>query len=206
MFCLAGQKNSRSQNTPLLVISHSDYDRVLDILFPKDDPDTGKTIWLMVLRFKPNSSGESQIVIRRFIEGWNVTEYQSAEGSIYKRLNLLLGRAGKATPEDMAKLIKIRKRSTSFSLNEINQLLEGFFETLSLSKSILKEQSQEFDKTGGEETILLHGTIYEVKYSQGLNSLSLKLYDSELDEFNVTGKLPLVQWMNVLRLAVKSHR
>src|SRR2546423_9389076 len=47
------------------VVSEETYNRVLDILFPRQSPASSKTVWIFVLRFKPSSNSESQIVIRR---------------------------------------------------------------------------------------------------------------------------------------------
>ena len=45
------------------VVSPGNYNRVLDILFPRDD--STKNIFAIVLRFEPSFHPESQIIIRR---------------------------------------------------------------------------------------------------------------------------------------------
>src|SRR4051812_10414618 len=63
-----------------LIVSSETYNRVLDIVFPKQISDDEKTDWTLTLRFMPHSEPESQIVIRKSVSQFTVVEYRSANG------------------------------------------------------------------------------------------------------------------------------
>src|ERR1700692_4556408 len=74
-------QESRAKSYKL--ISHETHDRVLEILFPRDDL---KGIYWFVLRFKPSFEPESQIVIKRGVNKAEVLEYTSLSGNMYSEL------------------------------------------------------------------------------------------------------------------------
>ena len=181
------------------VISPETYNRVLDILFPREDPDPSKTVFVFVLRFKPHSQPESQIVIRRGTDKVEVVEYTSLDGDIYVRLNESLERTGREDAVEMAKAIRIKRREISVPYTQIKQWYTAFFDSLASGTKPLREKGEEFDKTGGSETIFLHGGFYDLWYRQRLNQMSFSLYDVDVDDPRSSGELKLVQWMNAVR-------
>src|SRR5436190_16934504 len=68
------------------VVSWETYLKVLDAVFPRNDPDTSKTIFEFVLRFRPSFHGTSQIVIRNRGDKTEVIEYTSPDGNIFDKL------------------------------------------------------------------------------------------------------------------------
>lgn len=181
------------------IVSQQTYDSVLDILFPRNDPDPGKTVFAFVLRFKPHSQPESQIVIRRGVDKVTVVEYKSLDGDIYVKLNESLERTGREDPVEMAKAIKIKRREISVPYALIKQWYAGFFDSLANGTKPLRQKGEEFDNTGGSETIFLHGGVYALWYQQRLNQMSFSLYDVDVDNPNSSGELMLVRWMNSVR-------
>lgn len=178
------------------VISQETYNQVLDIVFPRNGPrgDYG-----VVLRFKPSSGAESQIVINRGLEKTEVVEYVSASGNIYSKLNALKLKNGNENVEELARSIEVRKRSISASPGQVKQWHADFVESLRESLLAFQKRSEAFAKTGSI-SVALDGTFYDVWYGQGINEMSLSLYDEEVSDQKVTGELKTVQWMNAVRL------
>lgn len=184
------------------VVSRETYNRVLEILFPRDDPDPSKTVLELVLRFRPSFQSTSQMIIRRRIDKVEVVEYTSLDGNIYSKLNETLARGGKEDAVEMAKSIRIKRREISVPYTHAKRWYASFFDSLASTTKTLRESGQEFDKTGGNETILLDGTIYDLWYEQRLNKMSFSLYDVEVDTPGADGEFKLVQWMNAVRREV----
>jgi len=53
---------------------------------------------------------------------------------------------------------------------------------------------------------LLDGTTYDIWYKEGLNEISLSLYDVEVDTPGSDGELKLAQWMNSIRREVAKSK
>jgi hypothetical protein len=77
----------------------------------------------------------------------------------------------------------------------------ALFESLAGSARTLRAAGDEFDKTGGE-SFVLDGTLYELRYEQGLNRMAFTLYDVEVDKPSSDGEFKLVRWMNAVRREV----
>jgi hypothetical protein len=187
------------------IIESDTYDRVLDILFPHQDPVSGPTLWKMVLRFKPSSKPEVQIVIRQSGNkkpGFEVIEYKSPEGSIYNQLNRAVARGEKADAVQLAKSIKIAQRKIPITRAQARQWYETFFTSYISTTRKLKAELKNLETTGSE-SIAIHGTFYEIWHQQGMQQTTLTLYDFDLADQRPSGEYKLVQWMNSVRLAVE---
>ena len=186
------------------VVSPETYNRVLEILFPRNDPDPGKTIFAFVLRFKPSFQPELQIIIRRRLDKVEVVEYTSLNGNIYSKLDDVMAHGGKEDAVEMAKLIKVRRRSIAVPYAQVKQWHMSLLDSVGESLKAFKEKSEEYDR--GTVTLALDGTAYDLWYEQGLNKMAFSLYDEEINDLRSTGDFKLVQWMNsVRREVVKSN-
>lgn len=187
------------------VIRLETYKRVLDLLFSRDEPTSRGSLWTLVLRFMPSSRPESQIIIRRDVDrnlGVEVIRYTSPDGSIYNQLNLALAKGVKDDPAEMAKSIKVIRKKVNISDAKAGQWHASFFESLTGTTKTLSQMLLEAEKTG-VESLVMHGTFYELWYEQGLKEMSFNLYDSEIDKLGFNGEFKLVQWMNSLRREVE---
>jgi len=182
----------------LSVISCETYDRVLDILFPRDVPDPSKTVFKIILRFHPHAQPESQIVIRRGVEKVEVLEYLSLDGNIYRKLNEALAHGSKENAVEMAKSIKVRKRLINVPYSQVKQWHVGLLESIAISTKVFKERSHEFDDMGSE-TVMLDGAFYDLWYEQRLSKMSFAIYDADVDHHISNDEFKLVQWMNTVR-------
>ena len=198
----AQQSTSKSHR----VVSRETYSRVLDILFPREDPNPSETIFQFILRFRPSFQLTSQIVIRRRLDKVQVVEYSSMDGNVYSKLNEALARGSKEDAVELAKLIRVQRKEISVPHAEIKRWYTSFFDSLNSTTTTLQQRGEEFDKKGGSESILLDGTIYDLWYEQRLTSLSFNLYGVEIDSPGGDGDFKLVQWMNSIRRDVQKRK
>ena len=197
-----GPHQQHSAERTYRVVRPETYDRVLDVLFPRDDPDPGKTIFSFTLRFKPNNGPESQIVITRGVDKVEAIVYTPDEGAVYSRLNAALARGAREDAEQMAKAFKAKRSPVGVTLAQVRKWQASFFDSLAVTNSRLREMGSEFDRSG-HESVLSHGAEYELWYSQSLNQMSFSLYDVELNDARSGAMFRLVQWMSAVRRDVE---
>jgi hypothetical protein len=179
-------------------VSTETYNRVLDMLFPRDD--STKKIFAIVVRFEPSFQPESQITIKKGLDKAEVIEYTSLSGNIYSKLNSVIAHGGKEDVVEMAKLIKVRRRAIEVPYAQIKQWHANFLVSIGGSLDAFNEKIEDYDT--GTSTITLDGTFYNLWYKQISNEISFRLYDEEVDDSHSTGDLKLVQWMNTVRREV----
>lgn len=180
-------------------VSREIYDRVLDILFPRDEPASN---YCIILRFRPSLHPESQVVIRKNLDKVEVIEYISLSGNIYSKLDELMSHGGKEDAVEMAKLIKVHRRSIQVPNAQANQWHTNFLESLGELVKTFRKRSDEFDKAGTID-VVLHGTFYDLWYSQDVSEMSFSFYDEEVSDQQPNGILKTVQWMNAVRRDVE---
>jgi hypothetical protein len=145
---------------------------------------------------------ESQIVIKGGGDKVEVLEYTSLSGNIYGKLNNLIAQGSKEDAAELAKFIKVRRRTIEVPYAQVRQWHAGFLDGLEeLSKSF-KEQTEQLDKESSI-TVVLDGTLYEIWYSQGVSKTSFSVWDEEVSERQPNGRLRVVQWMNAIRRDVE---
>jgi hypothetical protein len=204
---VTGQSNS-SQDKPqgvYPVVSWETYNRILDMVFPRDDLDTSKTVFEFVLRFEPSFHSTSQVVVRKRLDRIEVVEYTSPDGNIFDKLNELLDRAGKEDAVAMAKSIRVKRREIAISDTQIKRWYATFFDSLVVTTKSVRAKGEKSDKSH-TATFVLDGTTYNVWYKQNLETFSLSLYDVEVDTPGSDGELKLVQWMNSIRREVAKSK
>ncbi len=184
------------------VVSQKTYDRVLDILFPRQPSTLEYVDFSIAIRFHPSFAPKSQIVISKFKNKVEVTEYKSLNGNISDNLNQILAKNCKEDAEAMAKQIKIEKKTKVVSLAKVNEWHNNFLTSLGDSLNVIKQRSRKFDETG-EVTVILDGVTYQLWYENNSNKIELSFYDEEIDDSSITGDSPVVQWMNKVRLELQ---
>jgi hypothetical protein len=187
------------------VVSRETYNRVLDMVFPRDDPDTSKTIFEFILRFRPSFHSTSQVLIRKRVDRIEVVEYTSPDGNIFDKLNDMLDRGRKEDAVALAKSIRVKRREINVTDTQIKRWYATFFDGLAATEKTLNERGEQSDKTRTLK-VILDGTTYDVWYKQSLNELSLSLYDVEVETSASDGELKLVQWMNSIRREVTKSK
>lgn len=184
------------------VIRQKIYEQVLDIVFSKDKPDLALTVFSFTLRFRPNDGPESQIVITRGVDKIEVVEHRPAEGGVYSKLNQALARGGREDAAELAKAIEVKRRSAKVSPEQVRKWQASFFESLNATNDKLREKGSEFDRSG-HESVLSHGSQYDIWYEQSLNRMAFSLYDVDPDQMRSGAVFRLVEWMNSVRRDVE---
>lgn len=199
-------QNSQTKSYP--VIELEKYNRVLDILFSRQQPASRGSLWTIVLRFRPSSKPESQIIIRRDVDrnlGVEVIEYTSPDGSIYDQLNKALERGGKDDVTQTAKSIRVARRKLNVADAKAQDWYAAFFDNLASTTKVLRRALEKADKTGAE-SLVLHGAVYDLWYEQGINQMSFSFYDVDVDNRHSDGESMLVRWMNAVRKDVEKQK
>lgn len=198
-----------SQNSPAVpenrlksyrVVSPETYNRVLDEVFPRDDSG----LFVIVLRFQPNFQAESQIIIRRELDKAEVIEYTSLGGNIYRQLNDVISHGGKEDAGEMAKLIKVKKRSIRVPLAQVKEWHSTFLASIGESLKTFTEKIKE--DASGTSSIALDGTFYGIWYRQIGGEMSFRLYDQAVEVPRLTGDFKLVQWMTAMRRDIAQRK
>jgi hypothetical protein len=193
------------QTTTRPIIDEKTYSSVLDIVFPRDEPSPDGNVWAIVLRFRPNSTPESQIVISRRLNKVKVVEYMPADGSIYARLNVALERGGKRDAAELAQSIRVSRREVSIPQVEVKRWYVTLFDSISGTTRTLREALELADSTGAE-SFVLHGSVYDLWYTQGLHRMSFNLYDIDIADARSSTEFKIVQWMNSVRREVQKRK
>lgn len=186
-------------------VSDETYNRVLDIVFSSEDSNSREIIYSFILRFKPYSQPESQIVIRKRIKSIEITEFRSESGIIFNKLNGYLKQYKMEDAVEMAKTIKISQRKFIVSNDKFKKWYDDFFESVKNTNKILKTKGEEFDKTGSE-TVLLDGGNYSLRYKQRLNKISFDLYDVDIADIADGTDYDLTKWMFAVSREIQNFK
>lgn len=187
-------------------ITDETYDRVLDLLFSEPDATPHRTVYSFELRFRPYSEPESQITIRKKVDRIEIIEFVSDSGIISNKLREYLTKFND-DPTNLAKSVRIRKRMLSLKTNsQLKAWHDSFFLRLARTNHVLREAGNEFDRTGGKETLLLHGGTYRVRYQQRLNTLMYDLHDADIRDAKREANYSLLTWMAMVQKVVRGLR
>lgn len=107
---------------------------------------------------------------------------------------------------ELAKLIRVKREEVNISYSQVKRWYTTFFNSLADTNKRLIEKGEEFDRNSGSITIFLHGAGYDLWYVQGLNRMSLSLYDVDLDDVSSSAIFKLVKWKDVVRHDVAAQK
>ncbi len=184
------------------VVNRKTYERVLDILFPRENSEPDKADFSFIIRFMPSSGAESQINIRKFEKSVSITESKSLSGNIYNRLNKILAETCKENAEEMAKRLKSKTKNISIPKAKAIEWHYKLLDSLNGTFNLIKQRSQKLERTR-EIGIVLDGTVYQLWYENAADEMKFEFYDEEIDDVRKTGYLPTVQWMNGIRQEIQ---
>lgn len=180
------------------VVSHQTHERVLDILFQRDEANRD---YDFILRFLPSFAPESQILVKRRVGKVEVVEYTSLSGNIYDKLNNTMSNGGREDAAEMAKLVQVRKRVIEVPTAQVRKWRESLANSVGATMKTLEQRDIEGER--GKETITIDGTFYYFWYTQVTGDISFNLLDYEVNNRKAEGELALVRWMNAVRLDVQ---
>jgi hypothetical protein len=185
------------------VVNNEVYEKTLDVLFPERNSSPKNIISTTVLRFEPTFESESELVLRETFDSSEILYYKATEGNIYHRLNEVIQGGSPADPVLLSKKINITAKKILIPKTLFKNWNSTMFEGIRLSTKTLDDVGEQ--QRGGAVSIPLDGTVYVLKYTQGTNDFSLKLYDVDSNRPNVTPQFKIVQWMIGVHEYVNSH-
>jgi hypothetical protein len=162
---------------------------VFEEAFPWPARDIAAAPLTIAMRFRPSFHAESAIVLRFDENGTAAVEYVKAGVRISEFLSKPNASANGNSLTTALRLVERRQAGESTVGKE---WLEGFWDSLTRSPISMKE-------TMGR--IQLDGTRYELQVVTGLNTWKLTIVDDEVEN-GVSGDMPIVRWMNSVRVAV----
>lgn len=179
------------------------YDRLLDTVLPKPDAAGSNVAYVLALRVVPYEGAERQLSLRvlygRIVQAEMAVLSESDTWAAMKR-GLSEGRSD----SEIVAQVKVERRQLTLQETEVDRWHVSLLSALSALSADLKENAARYRKTG-ERSVSLHGTRYEVWYTQGEINSYWRFWDTELDA-KVQPESPLGRWMKLVFLsAERSH-
>jgi hypothetical protein len=193
----AAAQSKRNQQ-PAAVDSKT-YERVLDLLFPRDVLKDHKIRYAFVLRYEPTFLPESQIVIIGRQEGVEVITYKSLDGSIETRLDNMLRSGTKEDPDRMAKRLRIQKLQVKLPNDMLKEFHRNFFESLRLAEETRLQPAPD------SINVVADGTTYRLWYV-GETNIQCELQGSGVSTTTQPHEPALMEWLKDVsrRVAIAS--
>ncbi len=169
-------------------VSTETYQKVLDIIFPRDysEFDGWENEARLSLRYKPSFDREMQINLVKLANGRvGAVIYTLPKESvnIWEQLNKMLRKGKQEDAKEMAKEIAVNKEVVNDSA-EMRRLFNQFI-AMSIPIKL-------------ENTITLDGIRFELWFKTGLSEYYFSFEVSDLSE-NQLRPYPIVRWMNEVR-------
>jgi hypothetical protein len=185
------------------VVSPETYDGVLNSVFRTSESDS-HYIYRIIIRLRPTFAAESEIVITR--EANRVRgEMLVADANVHRRLNELKKHGGKESVMGMATLIHVKQIPMTLSASDADRWRDRIIADIPETIETLKHRS-DIEANDHTAEIALDGTLYEIAYESGRDSVKLGINDSEIDSSQVTGDFKLVRAVNELRLSISGSK
>jgi len=189
-------QNSHGQ-TSGPALSEVELEQVLDLTFPRDILETVGT-YSFVLRYEPSFGKETQITMVERGGKTVVVHYVLENGNIERQVNSIRKRFPQASPQVMAKSIKVTKREIVLNREEGANWLNEFYEN-----SCLTFMDDKLYYKGEPITVVMDGTRYQLWY-HGHRRVHYDLSGTDCDSAKEPNEEPLITWMKKIYHQVKS--
>jgi hypothetical protein len=192
IFFIVFASEGLTQRSTLDVSDRDPYESLTEKAFPWIRADDRIGPLTIAMRFRPSFSPESEIILRFDDEGVASVDYVKAGISISELLSKP-GLPSRLSPANLEKALQIERKKQRINPPLSKQWLDDFWDSLARSPIPIKETA---------DLVQLDGTKYELQFStRFLASCRLTILDNEVDS-KVNGKVPIVYWMNSVRLAL----
>jgi len=177
------------------------YESLLNKVFPWPEQNSADRV-IIAMRFAPSFHPESQIILRFDDKGAATAEHIEVRTGVYtltQSLNPGRRKVGNPASMDRAALEK------ALGLQRITRRVEGSVAGTWLDefwKSLARSPEQIKNEAGH---IQLDGTVYELRVITALANWQLSMADNEVAE-KANGRVPVVRWMNSVRIALDVPR
>lgn len=193
-----------TQPAPITLISSENYERTLDATFTETEKKTALR-YSVVLRFMPSRNTESEITVQVDNKGQVHATLSTVTGtSVWNLANEYIQRTGIFNLEEITRRVQVRRQEISIDSTKASIWHSEALKSLGQTSIELQQDFIQLQKTG-EVTIFLDGSIYEMRFTQGVTEIRCAVMDAEVDDHKVTGRSSLVKWMNSVRLNFWEH-
>ncbi len=180
------------------------YDRVLDVAFPRDEQALS---YVIVLRFhpevpRPGARPPSQIVIKKGKDEMEVIEYVAQHVSIWDVLDRRLREIGRVDIDELGRSITVRRRTVVLDPRMVTRWHAELITRLRMAVDFARKTSDVFEKSGVSYAAV-HGGSYQLWLDEPTSEMKMSFTFRDADVLDKpTGLLPVVLWMNTVRVAV----
>jgi hypothetical protein len=179
-------------------VSPEEYNRVLGLVFRSALPSGKDSVFSIIVRFRPSSAPESQIVIRQGRGLTGDVEYLTAEQNINATINEALQVTPEARPEVLARKVRVQRHSLNLSAARLFEIQSELFDSLKETMTALRSAGRTTHENG-DVMVMLDGESYELWYEQGMTRLSGFFSASEADLSATPNGRTIGAWARALR-------
>jgi hypothetical protein len=202
LFCFVA---TEAQSKTDSINDSSYYDQLLDVLFPKNILDKPGRRFILILRYKPSFTSESQIVISGREDDVNVVEFTSMDENIYYKLSEILDKTDDEPDiAELAKQFRVRKRELKLPLALLNNWRQKVIKSVSqaLIPKIQESVLPKADKINDIED----GTSYELWDSSLAGDLYFKPSGNEEQGRDFSGKKDFIKILEGIKREVAKQK
>lgn len=187
------------QGKTIRTISTSSYQAVLDLLFPRAIIESEKADYVIIARYEPSFTAESQITIVKKGGKWSLVKQQSESGNIYYKLDKIVRQTGREKITWLARQVIVKREEIVLSQSLIESLCRDF-----IDQAISQLNAEKPDDTvsdDGTTLAMMDGTTYRIWY-RGVGKLEYDLSGNDPDQPKQL-EAPLISWMKRLWLETR---
>jgi hypothetical protein len=167
------------------------YQSVLALVFPTAGTSSGRAFSLRVL-LRENNAPESFIEVIGYRDSTAAVEYSSADTNVDALVNSV---AGSEKAEAIAQRVHVLRKTFRIKADRAMGWQRSFVSALAEAEHDLQDRSQAFYRSG-EIEVALDGDSFEIRYQQGMTSISIDFSDPEASS--------LKTWVLKLRDEIKA--
>jgi len=173
--------------------SFARYQRILDIVMPRELYDRRGGEFLLTLRFEPSFDPESQIVIGKRPEGYAVTYYSLPAGvrSISYQMDKIVAETGETDAAVIAKQINVECQKVDIPAQVVAELMSQY-SNLRLSPEL-------------DTLVTLDPTWYRLWFRASSSGAELFFSYGDAHYGHDEKAHPLVRWMNEVKRVVEKY-
>jgi hypothetical protein len=179
--------------TIIPTLNDSDYNSVLDRLFPRSAMNDESELALVV-RYEPSFAAESQITIVKENGKWRLFRQRSESGNIYVRLGDIMEETGRKDLDWLVTQVTVKNQEMVLPQREIGALQRQLINSLSRQLSV---EAVPRKTTKGPITVVLDETRYRIWY-RGEMKVEFSIWGSDTGKRTRPLEPAIVRWAKSL--------
>ncbi len=181
--------------TTIPALNDADYNAVLGRLFPRRVSTDAELV--LVVRYEPSFTAESQITIVREKGKWRLFRQQSESGNVFVNLERIMEETSREDLDWLTTQITVKTQEVVIPQVQIEELQRQFINSLSRQLSREKEPRT---ITNGPIYLTLDQTRYRVWYRGAIN-VEFAIWGTDTDKRTQSSEPTIVRWAKKLRQA-----